>query len=488
MTLFICPAGTSVMGGPILRSGFTDLTAQIADKVSMAREKANGDRDSFLVAASAETNGLVRSGLSADDRVVFLATDTPEGRTAAEYLVGLTRSEFGCGASVRVVEGLQATDARRFAREGVDNLFITLDDVTRDDPPDAIRINATGGFKGVVPYLVLYAMVERIEVVYVYEWSNALIRLPALPVQFDWARLADAARAIFAVCDEGPLDIETWRGLLPTGYYAQKDDYNALFQFEDGFVSLSGPGFLVKRQIEASEAGTRIMLSRSAAAALRNADGTVRTRFETILARARNPMARRSGRHTETLVNHGSDLLVWKTFTNSAPRMLYWEDGNDLWVAELMTHEQYDHFRYRTPRRVGDYPAADFEAWDNAGEPNYADLASAAAAADRSDADTIAELREELKRARVEREAASAKRNQAVQQVRDQLTAKRDQDLAATRSTLGNQIAQARRDAETAMKRLQEREIYIEQLEGLLAEPEEIEDRAGDGRSVDRVT
>ena len=247
MTLFLCAAGTSIMGGPPRPAAEGGAAQQIEAKVAREREAANGNREKFLVRVSAETNGLLRAGAGPSDQVVFLVSDTPEGQAAAQRLVALGQTEFGCHARAQVIAGLQMSDGPRFQREAIDALFTTLDNLTRDVQTDQVRINATGGFKGTLPYLVLYGMVEGIEVSYVYEWSNTLIRLPPLPIRFDWARLAGAAAAMFAICENAALPENDWRALLPDDYYARQAEYDALFLFEGGLVGLSGPGYLVQQ-------------------------------------------------------------------------------------------------------------------------------------------------------------------------------------------------------------------------------------------------
>lgn len=86
MTLFICAAGTSVMGGPRSRDQFPALADQIEANIARRRTEARGERETFLVRVSAETNGLCRAGAGADDRVVLLVSDTEDGQTAARRL------------------------------------------------------------------------------------------------------------------------------------------------------------------------------------------------------------------------------------------------------------------------------------------------------------------------------------------------------------------------------------------------------------------
>ena len=351
MTLFICSAGTSVKGGgPQHPQQPGTLAEQIRARLNQLRTGAAERTEDFLVRASAETNGLVRARATADDEVALLVSETDEGRVCAEALCALIAREIGCRAVPYEVAGLQVKDGRRFQREAVGNLFARMDELTRGRAPDEVVFNMSGGFKGTLPYVALYAMVESFDVVYVYEGSDSLIRLPPLPVRFDWDRLAPAARVLSAIREAGAIAETKWRSLLPSDYYARREEYDALFQHEEGEVWLSGPGFLVLKKLLAETEATPVLLSATARQALDAAEGRTRKQFETILKLVRDPLARRAGRHTETLYN--CDLLVWKSYGTNPPRMLYWEEGESVRVAELLLHDGYDQWRKRIRQRT----------------------------------------------------------------------------------------------------------------------------------------
>ena len=91
------------------------------------------------------------------------------------------------------IPGLQVTDHDRFRREGIDNLFKILDDISKprlDRGQHDVWLNVTGGFKSVVPYVTLFGLLYRLPVVYIFERSNTLITLPPAAINFDFERLA----------------------------------------------------------------------------------------------------------------------------------------------------------------------------------------------------------------------------------------------------------------------------------------------------------
>lgn len=114
--------------------------------------------------------------LCAEDRVVLLASDTPSGKFCAETIAtALQRGLWGATpASVRVVdiEGLRASNAQLFLEKGLPNTARELA-VHRSDS----LLIASGGYKGLLPYLTPIAMQLRIRLLYLYEESDSLIEV-----------------------------------------------------------------------------------------------------------------------------------------------------------------------------------------------------------------------------------------------------------------------------------------------------------------------
>lgn len=467
MTLFICTVGTSLMGGRFDKANYQSMTAQIDAKV--ARDRAtNPDLDAFLIRASAETNGLVRARACPADEVALLVSDTDEGSACGERLRTLVASEIGCTVQVGCIRGLQVNDGKRFQTEAIDSLFQALDNLTRDRLPDEVRLNATGGFKGTLPYLMLYGMFHGYPVDYVYEFSNSLITLPPLPVAFDWPRLSAAAAVLFAISAEGPLPETQWRAMLPKDYWADQRNYDLLFQFEDGLVSLSGPGYLLKRQIDEIQTVSRVLLSPDAMKALDDSRDQTRAAFQTMVMRVRNPLARRTYKHAATL--RTSDLVVWKTSHAAAPRMAYWVDGHDVYVGELFpTHDDYDHFWKREPKSRADYDKTAFQAREQEQAVPYAELWEAALASESDDRQQFLDLKDELRQARIEldssRTIAKARAREARERAREEgrIALERSQLAANTR------LKQARKAVAAAERRLTEERRKVSALEAQFA-------------------
>jgi putative CRISPR-associated protein (TIGR02619 family) len=353
MTLFICTAGTSLAGGP-LRDGeaVADYRKRIDNKIASDRS-ASGSQDQLLIRVSAEMNALRRSDAGEGDQV-YLVSETEDGRLCGERLVELTRSELRSRARAVIIEGLQVKDGQRFRQLGVRNLFDQIDRLRKETTEDEIELNATGGFKGMVPYLTLYGMFHDLRVSYIFEQSDTLIRLPRIPLAFDWGRLAPAAEAVRELSRDVLREHEL-RALLPADYWdpGAKADYDCLFDREDGLVSLSAIGLLMKARLDSATEGIEVLLSPQAKGALDAAEQEVRSHYEFMLARVRNPLYRASPGHTETL--HKTDLKVWKRYGQAGPRMLYWVEEPRVLVGELMKHNDYIAYVDGSPRKQSDY-------------------------------------------------------------------------------------------------------------------------------------
>jgi putative CRISPR-associated protein (TIGR02619 family) len=368
MTLFICTAGTSLAGGP-MRDGETgaDYRKRIDNKIA-GYHAASGRRDDFLIRVSAELNSLLRSRAGEHDQVIYLVSETDDGQVCGERLVELTRSELRCRARSVVIEGLQVRDERRFRQLSVHKLFDQIDKLRKETTEEHIELNATGGFKGMVPYLTLYGMFHDLPVSYIFEQSNALIRLPRIPLKFDLERLAPAADAVFALSKDALHEHEL-RALLPPDYWGTKADYDCLFEREDGLVFLSGIGWLLKGRLYQETDTTEVLLSPQARTALDRAEQEVRSHYEFMLTRVRNPLQRAIPGHAESLIK--TDLKVWKRYGQSGPRMLYWVEEARVLVGELVKHDDYIAYVNGSPRKQSDYDCERFTVYVNTQPVNW---------------------------------------------------------------------------------------------------------------------
>lgn len=168
---------------------------------------------------SAETATLERIikeiGCEDDYEVYLLCTDTVLSLLAAELLAtynpllrGKTKVLKGDGDVEEVIEGkmingLSIYNAKRFKTEGLKNLVAEIRRIwkTRFDGESGkhrIILNASGGYKGVLPFLTLISQLYEFPIYYKYQddeddITQELIKIDPIPFGFDWGLIYEVA-------------------------------------------------------------------------------------------------------------------------------------------------------------------------------------------------------------------------------------------------------------------------------------------------------
>jgi len=156
------------------------------------------------------------------DRVVLLCSHTDGGWAAGQAVKAYIEDRGSRSGSHQAafdgwisevepldVPGLQSTDAESFEKAGLQNLIRMaggqVEQWRAGDQDLRVVINPTGGYKGAIPHLVLMASVYAdVEVVYKYETSSRMVRLPAMPLAFDLAMYRDHRWLLRALPHLGP--------------------------------------------------------------------------------------------------------------------------------------------------------------------------------------------------------------------------------------------------------------------------------------------
>lgn len=176
---YICTVGTSLLTNTGWRPGVA-LPAEETLQTTI-REKSPQ-------VASAELNTLLTHGLTADDSVALLHSDSDDGRLASRGLRTWLVQEHKMRAS-HVTEtqlGTLNLGAVRL-RDGLRALVVSaLDEIKRAQQGHRTPILvATGGFKVESAYLALVGQLSHVGVIYIYERDRELLTLPPLPVTWD---------------------------------------------------------------------------------------------------------------------------------------------------------------------------------------------------------------------------------------------------------------------------------------------------------------
>ena len=138
------------------------------------------------VKASAETNTLQAIGVQDSDHLLFLHSDTPEGRFCSERLQHFYANVVKCrDVSGRSLTALGYAHAS-FSQKGLKVLVqeaIKAVNQARKQALDPVFC-ATGGFKVEIAFLNLLGALLEVEVYYIHEQFREIVRLPRLPL--DW--------------------------------------------------------------------------------------------------------------------------------------------------------------------------------------------------------------------------------------------------------------------------------------------------------------
>ena len=153
MVTYICTVGTSICTSSGMNlAHFAKMSPEEWDNVQedvgalrqLVLENIRNDRGNERSQRCAEINSLVKMGISPEDRVILLATETIEGRASAEIVrEALLDGALCSSVTTKVIEGLQAQDGIKFRLIGVKNLIA---EIARYENEDVV-FNPTGGLK-----------------------------------------------------------------------------------------------------------------------------------------------------------------------------------------------------------------------------------------------------------------------------------------------------------------------------------------------------
>jgi putative CRISPR-associated protein (TIGR02619 family) len=356
MRTIICTTGTSIA----FRIPYgEEKNYRQAIQKRLAELRSDPDDKTFLIRVSAESNSLHNLKTTQEDRVVFLHTETPDGKICTEEVKRLIDRHMGVSAQLREIEGLQVKDAKRFRQVGIQSLFATLDELCGpllDNPNEEVILNATGGFKSVVPYITLYGLLYRLPVVYIFETSETLLSLPPAPIHFDYERLHQAMDAMVSLQEQGVMKKEAFFEAIPGLGYHDREWYESLLEEdEQRDVTLSAFGMLLLKDLTHGQA--EVLISPQAQRTYEESEGVAKEQFTFMLERAGNPLWRQGKKHSF----HGTDLAVYKP-GNTAERMACIMRPGKIFVCELFAaHDDYE--RILPQKHVSDYDLKSFQQW-----------------------------------------------------------------------------------------------------------------------------
>lgn len=156
------------------------LLKKYANSVDTDEKKKVGAEIQSITSLIKELN------ISKQDKLVFLVSDTEDGKLVGEILESFYRNN-DYSSSYHVVEGIQNKDGKQFLKGLKKLVQIMSDEISESQSKqEKVYINATGGFKAQISFAGLIGQAFSIPVYYQFEDFASIIKLPPMPVSTDF--------------------------------------------------------------------------------------------------------------------------------------------------------------------------------------------------------------------------------------------------------------------------------------------------------------
>jgi putative CRISPR-associated protein (TIGR02619 family) len=282
--------------------------------------------------ASAETNSLSRI-LQKGDRLVFLSSQTEEGKFCAE---ALRRHYEQQEYQTEILEIPDLTyKESRFKMRGLRSLVATLIDCIRRErqAQREVLINATGGFKAEIAYATLVGLLFDVPIYYIHEAFRDIIQMPPTAIGWDYSLIAEYEEFFEWLSEDlrPTNEVDSRLQRLP-----RREEIHLLFVEEEGYTFLSpaGEAFYEAYKTRLDQAqGTPLFLSEKAWRTYEQATPDIKALFDRALRKLRIKELRISG--SDRVAN--CDCLVFPK-GHRDERVFYFEEKGYLYVCELTRH------------------------------------------------------------------------------------------------------------------------------------------------------
>lgn len=249
-SILICTVGTSLFRPNLesLKKEFED--GKIADDQRKELAQAYQQRNWPAVAGGlaqiaasnrlcgAEINSIAsmidKGHVASDCGLVFLHSDTDDGRAIAAILKSYYQSKGHAPVETIKVSDLQDQDPKRFRTKGLRNLAREICGVIRDYSPAACAINATGGYKAQIAIGVLLGQAIGVPVFYKHELFSEIIAFPPMPVALDFEVWMRASGMLY--------DLE--RSTEPVAAAIYNEDWDEKYESLVERVAIDGSDYL----------------------------------------------------------------------------------------------------------------------------------------------------------------------------------------------------------------------------------------------------
>ena len=319
----------------------TVIKQQLAESIKRRSPDLKPGSRNFR-ALCAELNTLDRLGLTSRDRILLVASDNLLGNVCSAEIKSIIANAYviaDANIEISRIEDLQIADIKKLRTHGLKNLIskvlLKLEDENIKYRYEII-FNPVGGYKFMLPFIAILAMLYGKKSIYLFEYSEELLQLPALPFSFDTAVFNRVRPAVALIDKEVAVPEENFLNAI-IGYTPSEHDMFMSFTepYEDK-VTLSPLAYCF---MKIDESKTTAMISPKAQKQLANLEGTASGQaVKRIIKNAENPTWRNTYLHS------------WKTSTDlnvlrcgSGERIACTIKKGVLYIVEIFSdHDEYE--------------------------------------------------------------------------------------------------------------------------------------------------
>ena len=288
-------------------------------------------------AASAEIKSLEKLSkeISDDLSIHLLSSNTISSRVCAEVIKDILDTSLDVHFTHNnIIKGLQVINRKEFAEDGMENLFKRIEDITGGYYEDTI-INITGGYKAVIPLLTIFSQINHIPSYYIFEDTDALMKIPLLPLSIDWEIFDNYANIFHEVAKSGGC-AENWNTIAAKIEAEDRETINACFEIEGNCADLSTFGRLLWNQYNSRR--NFFYLNDSAKSALKSDPDSEKYLMK---------MFDENFAQTKTENKKGHLVL---DLGRTAPRIFYRQKDGYFYIYKYTRHDnEYDRFMNSNP-------------------------------------------------------------------------------------------------------------------------------------------
>lgn len=235
---------------------FNDLKNKRVEKIEDEKSKVNyfkkvlekwisEDKDKKNISAEIKSLIKLKEELKDDFKIYFLCSDTILSKLAGEIIENVISQIMDniIELNIKTIAGLQIWDRDEF-NKGMGNLIAEIYDISEENW-DNVIINITGGYKATIPYLTILAQINNCPIYYIFEDTDALIKIPNIPLSkewFDWKKLKEYKNFLEKL-EQGITEKSEYYALINSEFYR---DYSFLiWTDEEGLASLNPIGEII---------------------------------------------------------------------------------------------------------------------------------------------------------------------------------------------------------------------------------------------------